>query len=168
VQAKEILKIMPPQDLRFNMPPWGYDEENLLDSTKDVRLGRLTKQDDLMAVLVGLKKTHKNAANLKEIYPNSILVGRRNISLPENVSTVAGKIIKALENKIKEEFPDIKILETIAIFPYPVPESEGVCNHTIMRITIGSTDRINLDVDACIGRFGNGISDIYTVKSMKS
>ena len=156
-----------PQDLRFNLPPWGY-EENQLDSSKDVRLARLTKQDDLVAVLVGLNKTYKIEEKLKEIYPNSILVGRRNVSLPENVSTVAGKIIKALQNRIKEEFPDIKLLETIAIYPYPVPESEGVCNHTVIRITIGTTDRVIPDVDASIGRFGNEISDIYTVKSIKN
>jgi hypothetical protein len=155
-----------PQDLRFNLPPWGY-EENQMDSSKDVRLGRLTKQDDLTAVLVGLRKAHKNARGLKEIYPNSILVGRRNLSLPDNVSTVSAKIITALRKRIKEEFPDEKVLETIAIFPYPVPESEGVCNHTVVRITVGTNDRINLDVDACIGRFGDEISEIYTVKSIK-
>jgi len=157
-----------PQDLRFNLPPWGYDDSAQVDSLKDVRLGRLTRQDDLITVLVGLKKAHKNAAKLKEIYPNSILVGRRNISIPDNVSTVARKIIKSLQARIKESFPDVKTLETIAIFPYPVPESDGVCNHTVIRITVGTTDRVNVEVDACIGRFGEEISDIYTVKSIKN
>jgi hypothetical protein len=156
-----------PQDFRFNLPPKGY-EDNPLDSTKDVRLARITKQDDLVTVLVGLKKSDKRASNLREIYPNSILVGRRNISVPENVSTVAGKIIDSLENKIRDEFPDKKILENIVIFPYPVPERDGVCNHTVIRITIGTLDRVNTDVDAFIGKFGDEISEIYTVKSIKN
>ena len=156
-----------PEDLRFNLPPKGY-EDSPLDSDKDVRLARLTKQDDLITVLVGLKKINKRAANLKEIYPNSILVGRRNISIPENVATVANKIIESLENKIKDEFPDRKILENIVVFPYPVPVRDGVNNHTVIRITIGTTDRVNTDVDAYIGDFGNGISNIYTVKSIKN
>lgn len=155
-----------PQELRFNLPPEGYEDYSS-DSIHDVRLARLTKADDLLTVLVGIKKIFKYAAGLKEIYPNSILVGKPNISLPEHVTTVSAKIIDSLESKIREQFPDRKLLRTIAVYPYPVPEKNGVCNHTMVRIAIGTTDRINSEIDNFIGKFGQEISEIYTVKSIK-
>ena len=100
-----------PQEFRFNLPPEGYEDYST-NQIRDVRLARLTKQDDLLTVLVGLKKIFKYASSLKEIYPNSILVGKPNISQPENVSTVAAKIIESLETKIREAFPDKKLLKT--------------------------------------------------------